>query len=458
MRDFNSQDLLALYQAGEDAAATELFDRYAARLLGLVRTRLGAKLRRRVDSDDIVQSAFRSFFLQARNPALVLHEPGQLWRMLAAFTLHKLHGQIERHTAAKRNVLREEPADLPLSRSAAEGPSIAEAIAVAEQFWLVANSLSPQEKAVLAGTLQGQSPDEIAESIGKSARTVRRLLAGLERKVEQRLLGDHRSPRRSRTFPEPKTPLQYSDYVLGQLIGAGGMGKVYRATERSTGKTVAIKALRKSRLSDVRALQSFVQEAEVLTGLSHPSIVGVRGLGKFPGGGYFMVMDYIDGADLQMQLAAKEFPLHEAIQIVSQVAAAIQYAHEQGIVHSDLKPANVLVDRQGRVFVTDFGFAVLAGQPTRTQRIGGTLGYLAPEVLEGRSPPTPAADVYALGMILNVLTADARPAEDLHSTEMSPAATHIHAIIRRCTARELSARYQSASELVDALAEVERAF
>src|SRR6187401_772610 len=100
----NSQELLQRVEAGDSEAATAIFDRYVERLLALARTRVGAKLRRRIDAEDVVQSAYRSFFVHAVNHEYTLGEVGDLWRLLARITLNKLYSQVEKHTAARRNV------------------------------------------------------------------------------------------------------------------------------------------------------------------------------------------------------------------------------------------------------------------------------------------------------------------------------------------------------------------
>ncbi len=107
-----SYELLQNYQGGENEAATAIFDRYVERLLALARSRMGSRLKRRVDPEDIVQSAYRSFFVHAKNEEYRLARSGDLWRLLASITLNKLYGQIEKQTAAKRSFKREEAAEL----------------------------------------------------------------------------------------------------------------------------------------------------------------------------------------------------------------------------------------------------------------------------------------------------------------------------------------------------------
>jgi RNA polymerase sigma-70 factor (ECF subfamily) len=131
-----SQELLLGYQAGESDAADLIFRRYVGRMVALARSRMSARLRQRVDPDDIVQSAYRSFFVHARTEEYVLRRSGDLWRLLASITLHKLYGQAERHTAARRSVAREIQPEQRLALLASLEPTPVEAAALAEQLHL----------------------------------------------------------------------------------------------------------------------------------------------------------------------------------------------------------------------------------------------------------------------------------------------------------------------------------
>jgi len=435
--------LLDRYQAGDSEAAAELFDRYVARLIALARSRLSRGMRRRVDPEDVVHSAYRSFFLRAADGAFELQQSGDLWRLLAQITLNKVRNQAERHTAARRDLRRDDAIEAAPHQTTPE-PTPEEAAVLVEQIRLVAERLSGDERHTLAAFLQGDSVDEIARQLSKSPRTVRRALARVRALVEREVLGVNPGSGDPEPDVPPLTnPLPYSDFRLERLIDAGGMGKVYRATQLSTGETVAVKALRKEQQTDSRAVRQFLHEAEVVAGLNHPGVIRVHGLGRFPSGGYFLVMNWIDGTDLQSLVDSGGIDFHETLRILRAAAEATSHSHRSGVVHCDLKPGNILLGTDGRVVVTDFGFAHLfTGAPVPTA-MGGTIGYLAPELLDSQTSPTPLADIYSLGRILERLTGqhDARAAE----------------LISRCVARAPSDRPKSAADFLLALQQIEGA-
>ena len=458
MSDPKSHELLDQFLAGNSEAAAAIFDRYVERLLALARTRIGVKLRRRVDPEDVVQSAYRSFFVHAQNSEYQLDRSGDLWRLLARTTMNKLYGQIEKQTAAKRSIDREVAEEAVLATIADREPKVVDLIAVAEQLTLIMDGLSDDERCVLVSTLQGQDLEEIAEAIGKSDRRVRRLLARAKQEFEKSLLDANAQEKNQAPFKggatvEPQAPLRFTDYVLEKLIGSGGMGKVYQATDKRSGKTVAVKSLHKSRQHDDRAVAQFVQESQILAKLRHPHIVGVEGLGRFPPGGYFIVMDFVGGCDLQTRLNTAPLPVAEAVSICKDVASAVQHAHDHGIVHCDLKPANVLVGSRDHVIVTDFGFARILADvgSTRTQAIGGTAGYIPPEVLNLESRPTRAADIFALGALLWTLVTGHVPAGHDDVQASNQAAKPIESICRRCLARQPADRFAAMADVMDAL-------
>ena len=198
------------------------------------------------------------------------------------------------------------------------------------------------------------------------------------------------------------TPTLLGDrYRLGERIAAGGMGAVYRAVDETLGRQVAVKALRRELADDPTFLERFRREARAAAGLSHPGVAGVYDYGEL-GGQPFIVMELVEGETLAERLAARgRLPWREAFAIGEQVAAALAAAHAHGLVHRDVKPANILLGRDGRAKVTDFGIAQAAQTATltRTGMVLGSANYVAPEQAKG-GHVGPAADLYSLGCVL----------------------------------------------------------
>ena len=189
-----SIQLLERVRTGDEQAAADLFDRYVNRLIGLTRNRLSGKLARRVDPEDIVQSAYRSFFLRAQDGQFTLERSGDLWRLLTAITLNKLRMQAKYHGAQKRSMGDEESIasgsmyGVAPERVATE-PTPDDAAALEEQLERIMGALKPLERQMLEMRLQSYTIDEIAAEVGRSERTVRRLLDRLKTYLEQELSG-----------------------------------------------------------------------------------------------------------------------------------------------------------------------------------------------------------------------------------------------------------------------------
>ena len=216
----------------------------------------------------------------------------------------------------------------------------------------------------------------------------------------------------------PLTPgTRVGPYEVTAIIGAGGMGEVYRALDTSLDRDVAIKVLPEIFAADVERLMRFSREAKTLAALNHQNIAHIHGIVETP---LAIVMEFVDGEDLADRLKRGAIPLDEAIPIAKQIADALECAHEQGIIHRDLKPANVKVRDDGTVKVLDFGLAkALSSQgdsgapsssmmlsptftsPAMTQMgiILGTAAYMAPEQARGKAVDK-RADVWAFGVVL----------------------------------------------------------
>jgi RNA polymerase sigma-70 factor (ECF subfamily) len=191
----SSVELLERWRAGDPRAAEDLFDRYTDQLIRLARRELPAGLAARVDAEDVVQSVYRSFWTDAQAGHYVLSRSGDLWRLLAAITVHKVQNQIARHLAGKRSVRREQSLDQSESvfgvpvESLVREPSPSEAAAVVDELEAVLRDLSPGHRRIVEMRLQGHTLETIAEAVERSERLVRRVLEQVKAALEQRYRG-----------------------------------------------------------------------------------------------------------------------------------------------------------------------------------------------------------------------------------------------------------------------------
>src|SRR5713226_1337598 len=191
---------------------------------------------------------------------------------------------------------------------------------------------------------------------------------------------------------------QLGNYHLLRLLGRGGFAEVYLGEHLYLQNRAAVKVLH-TRLSEEEAAR-FVTEARTLARLSHPHIVRVLDFALHEGIP-FLVMEYAPGGTLRTRHpAGTRLPLDTIVSYVSQVAGALQYAHDQQLIHRDVKPENMLLGEHGEVLLSDFGIALVA-QSSRyqsTQEMAGTMAYMAPEQIQGK--PRPASDQYSLGIVV----------------------------------------------------------
>src|ERR1700677_187064 len=175
-------------------------------------------------------------------------------------------------------------------------------------------------------------------------------------------------PVASAPVPEPdEIAGKFPQFEILECLGRGGMGVVYKARQKSLNRMVAIKILAPERVHDARFAGRFAREAELLAKLSHPHIVTIHDFGE-TGGLYYLVMEFVDGVSLRDLLREGKLEPEQALAIVPEICDALQFAHDHGIVHRDIKPENILLDRLGRVKVSDFGLAKLMGVPGDEER------------------------------------------------------------------------------------------
>ncbi len=265
-------------------------------------------------------------------------------------------------------------------------------------------------------------------------------------------------------------------YRLVTRIGAGGMGDVWLARQMPLDRPVALKLLKKRVLDEPGAVRRFKREALAASRLSHPNTIRVFDFGASDDGVLYLAMELLDGLDVEALVARiGRLPPERVVHLGRQTCASLAEAHAQGIVHCDVKPANVFVAHVGDdldfVKVLDFGLArVLAGPGATTVASGirGTPAFMAPEVVRGERPG-PDSDVYAMGALLYFMTTAATVFEGKTFTHLvtaqleqepvppskrlgAPLPDDFEAVIMRCLAKDRGSRYANAKELEEALA------
>jgi serine/threonine-protein kinase len=264
------------------------------------------------------------------------------------------------------------------------------------------------------------------------------------------------------TLPAPLAGGLLADrYRLDCRIAVGGMGEVWRAEDLLLGRLVAVKTLRPEYVGDADLRARFRAEARHAGGLEHPGIASVYDFGELPSAAW-LVMELVDGEPLSGLLhRSATLSADRTLDIVAQTAAALQVAHDAGIVHRDIKPGNLLIRPDGVVKVTDFGIASAADTATLT-RIGeliGTAYYLSPEQAAGRTVES-ASDLYSLGVVAYECLAGQRPFSGSDAVAVVLAHVHepvpalpdtvpeqVRALVTRLLSKDPSARYSSAAEL-----------
>ncbi|MEK7867703.1 MAG: serine/threonine-protein kinase, partial [Planctomycetota bacterium] len=218
--------------------------------------------------------------------------------------------------------------------------------------------------------------------------------------------GEAPSAATARSKPGTKSigPRQFGRYEILSEVARGGMGVVYRAKDKQNGEVVAMKVLLAGEGANEEEMARFEREARAASRLSHPAIVGIREAGSIEGKP-FITMEYIDGKSLSRVLRdSGPLPPKRALEILEEVTEAVDHAHKKGVIHRDLKPGNVLIDKEGHAHLTDFGLAKQVGTESQLTRTGtqlGTPAYMPPEQAAGDVHAIDArSDIYSLGAVL----------------------------------------------------------
>jgi serine/threonine protein kinase/Tol biopolymer transport system component len=263
----------------------------------------------------------------------------------------------------------------------------------------------------------------------------------------------------------------FSHYKLISAIGAGGMGEVYLAEDTLLGRKVALKVLPAEVVKNQDRMRRFDQEAKAAAALNHPNIAHVYEIGEFEGMN-FIAMEFVEGVSLEEKIAGAPLPVAEIVRIGSQIADALDEAHSHGIVHRDIKSANVMLDRRGRAKVLDFGLAKLSpfvdsedktAVKTRSGIVMGTASYMSPEQALGRETDA-RTDIWSLGVVLYEMTTGRLPFHGESITETIDKITHtqpeaiarfnydvppeLEVIIKKSLRKVPDERFQSAHDLL----------
>jgi tRNA A-37 threonylcarbamoyl transferase component Bud32 len=238
-----------------------------------------------------------------------------------------------------------------------------------------------------------------------------------------------------------------------ELLGQGGMGAVYKARQRKLDRLVAVKILPPDWGKEPAFAERFAREAKTLARLAHPHIVAVHDFGESDGL-FYLVMEYVDGANLRHILQEGRLEPDEALAIIPQICDALQYAHEEGVVHRDIKPENILLDSKGRVKIADFGLAKLLNRQravftlTGSQQVMGTLDYMAPEQRTRPQEVDHRADIYSLGVVFyEMLTGELPLGRFTPPSRKAGVDARLDDVVFRALEREPERRYQRITEV-----------
>jgi eukaryotic-like serine/threonine-protein kinase len=260
--------------------------------------------------------------------------------------------------------------------------------------------------------------------------------------------------------------VQVGRYQILDTIGIGANSRVVRAFDPMIGRTVAIK-LFPSELASGEGRERFIKEARVVGQISHPSIVALHDMGiEESTSTPYLVMEYVEGQPLERLLDKGSIPYPRACAWTAEVASALAVAHRKGIIHGDVKPANILIGEEGRVKLTDFGMARLASRDSVDSPLLGTPAYWCPEQILGK-PQDARSDIFSLGVVLYEMITGNRPFDSdslqgicsrvLSSTPLPPSHTNpslpagLNELVAACLAKDPAHRSNSADDLADDL-------
>ncbi|HKQ50414.1 MAG TPA: tetratricopeptide repeat protein [Phycisphaerae bacterium] len=344
----------------------------------------------------------------------------------------------------------------------------------------MAGCLTPaQIESLLAGTLSAQEQRRAEEHAAVCEACRGRIEA---RRTDEKLFGQIKEARPDETLLRPASPRvsaqaglpvneSIEGYEILREIHRGGQGVVYKAVQKTTKRTVALKVLLQGPYASPKQRHRFEREIDLVASLQHPNIVTIYDSGV-AGGRHFFAMEYIHGQPLDAYLSDKHLGIDDTLQLLNKICAAVNYAHQRGVIHRDLKPGNILVDADGQPHVVDFGLAKAAGLDlhdgapmTVTGEFMGTLAYASPEQTRGDPNLIDIrTDVYSLGVILYEMLTGKYPypvvgqmgevLRHIAETEPTRPSTvrrqvndEVETIVLKALAKEKDRRYASAEAL-----------
>ncbi|MEM6530933.1 MAG: serine/threonine-protein kinase, partial [Chloroflexota bacterium] len=245
------------------------------------------------------------------------------------------------------------------------------------------------------------------------------------------------------------------DYRLQEILAVGGMSRVYLGIDQNLGRRAAVKVLELEQTwVDDTIIQRFEREARAIAALEHDNIITIYQYGKHPDGAYFLAMQYIDGRDLRVELKelsrkGEKMRVERGLHLIQQVAKALDFAHKAGIIHRDIKPSNVLLTKDDRAILTDFGLVLTATDATLGTAFG-TPRYIAPEQAVASQQAVPQSDIYSLAVIMYEILTGTTPFDG--ETPMEIALAHVSDIPEAPGQREKSVPESVDAALLKALA------